>query len=318
MSSFATRVWHLIVTQGILYPFGACMLYYPTFIFIDEWFIKKKGLAFGICWVGSGIAGVAFPLIAKYALSRFSFQVTMWAWAILMFILTGPFLPFVKRRLPLSTPSSSGSQQIAPSFLSSRTFIILQFGNILQSLGYFIPSIYLATYARSVVGEIGFGTTAPIVSMNAGMTLGFIVIGLLIDRCHVVNVLFTSAIGAALSVFMVWGISISLPPLCVFAMLYGTFAGSGPAAWPGIVQLLRNRDQAIPAGFVLSLLAAGRGVGSIACGPISEALMKGGWTLTGRSKLGYGTEFGILIVFTGMTATFGALGFGARKLGIIQ
>ena len=50
-SSFATRVWHLLLTQGILYAVGACMLYYPVLLFIDEWFVQRKGLAFGVCWV---------------------------------------------------------------------------------------------------------------------------------------------------------------------------------------------------------------------------------------------------------------------------
>ena len=47
-SSFSSEVWHLILTQGILYAIGGGMVYYPTTVFLDEWFIKKKGFAFGI------------------------------------------------------------------------------------------------------------------------------------------------------------------------------------------------------------------------------------------------------------------------------
>lgn len=50
-SSFATKVWQLALTQGIMYGLGACMLYYPIFLFLDEWFVRRKGLAFGVCWV---------------------------------------------------------------------------------------------------------------------------------------------------------------------------------------------------------------------------------------------------------------------------
>lgn len=50
-SSFATQDWQLIITQGIVYAVGACMLYYPILVFIDEWFVRRKGLAFGVCWV---------------------------------------------------------------------------------------------------------------------------------------------------------------------------------------------------------------------------------------------------------------------------
>ena len=69
----------------------------------------------------------------------------------------------------------------------------------------------------------------------------------------------------------------------------------------------------------MGILAAGRGIGSIACGPISAALVQEKWPWTGQTAArGYGTSFGALIIFTGVTAVFGALGFGARRLGVIN
>ena len=50
-SSFSTHVWHLIVTQGILYGIGGGILYAPVLMFLDEWFVKRKGLAFGVMMV---------------------------------------------------------------------------------------------------------------------------------------------------------------------------------------------------------------------------------------------------------------------------
>jgi len=48
ISSFSTRVWHLILSQGVLYAIGGSMLYTPAIIFLDEWFILRKGFAFGV------------------------------------------------------------------------------------------------------------------------------------------------------------------------------------------------------------------------------------------------------------------------------
>ena len=53
-SSFATHVWHLILTQGVLYAAGGSILYFPALIFMDEWFISRKGFACGIMWAGTG------------------------------------------------------------------------------------------------------------------------------------------------------------------------------------------------------------------------------------------------------------------------
>ena len=55
-SSFSTAVWHLILTQGVLYAIGGSLLYAPTVFYLDEWFVKKKGLAFGIMWGGVGMS----------------------------------------------------------------------------------------------------------------------------------------------------------------------------------------------------------------------------------------------------------------------
>lgn len=63
-SSFATRVWQLILTQGVLYAIGGSLLYSPTMFYLDEWFVRKKGLAFGIMWAGVGTVRLPSPISA--------------------------------------------------------------------------------------------------------------------------------------------------------------------------------------------------------------------------------------------------------------
>lgn len=50
-ASFANKVSDLILTQGILFAIGGSIVYFPVLVFVDEWFIEKKGFAFGIMWV---------------------------------------------------------------------------------------------------------------------------------------------------------------------------------------------------------------------------------------------------------------------------
>ena len=47
-SSFATQVWHLIITQGILYGSGYLFIYYPVLNMLNEWFFERRGLAYGV------------------------------------------------------------------------------------------------------------------------------------------------------------------------------------------------------------------------------------------------------------------------------
>lgn len=51
LSSLSTTVPHLIATQGVFYAIGGALCYSPTIGFMDEWFVKRKGLAFGTMWV---------------------------------------------------------------------------------------------------------------------------------------------------------------------------------------------------------------------------------------------------------------------------
>ena len=51
ISSFATSVWQLLLSQGVLYAIGGGFLYYPVYIFIDEWFVRRKGFALGLIQV---------------------------------------------------------------------------------------------------------------------------------------------------------------------------------------------------------------------------------------------------------------------------
>jgi len=43
-ASFADKVSHLIFTQGTVLGIGACIIYSPIMLFMDEWFIQIKTL----------------------------------------------------------------------------------------------------------------------------------------------------------------------------------------------------------------------------------------------------------------------------------
>lgn len=55
-ASFANDVNTLICTQGAIYAIGGSIVYFPAMLFVDEWFIQRKGLAFGVLWVSSRCA----------------------------------------------------------------------------------------------------------------------------------------------------------------------------------------------------------------------------------------------------------------------
>lgn len=60
---------------------------------------------------------------------------------------------------------------------------------------------------------------------------------------------------------------------------------------------------------VFGLLAGGRGIGNVISGPLSTVLIEQGSLSSSQADsagTGFGTQYGTLILFTGITAVFGA------------
>lgn len=107
-ASCATSVVHLILTQGILYGFGGALLYNPFLFYLDEWFIRRKGLAYGIFFSGTGLCGSFIPAILEWGLNNYGFRLTLQLWAVVAVRLQPPLCP-LPSLFPSPLPQSSDS-----------------------------------------------------------------------------------------------------------------------------------------------------------------------------------------------------------------
>ena len=313
-ASFAQTVSHLIATQGVLFALGGNLIFCPTVTYLDEWFVRRKGLAIGIMWAGDGVGGVAMPLILETLLARYGFRVALRSIAVANVVLLTPLLYFLKPRLP--TPAASSTRPIDIGFLRSPYFWTLQAFNIVQALGYFLPSNYLPTYAQSLGLSSRIGSLM-LVLINLAAVFGCVAVGFLVDRVDVLNVVLGISVVSAVAVFAVWGLSTSLPVLAIFALGYGLTAGAYSCAWTGMIKNVQQRATTADANVVFGFLAAGRGLGATASGPLSEALVAGGKVLREKAEFGYGSEYGALIIFSGCTALVGGCSWAVRQVGFI-
>ncbi|KAF8830980.1 hypothetical protein HHX47_DHR1000120 [Lentinula edodes] len=53
-AAYANKMWHLILTQGIIYSVGGSLLYFPMTTYLFEWFSVRKGMANGVIYSGTG------------------------------------------------------------------------------------------------------------------------------------------------------------------------------------------------------------------------------------------------------------------------
>ncbi|KAM0814118.1 putative Monocarboxylate transporter 2 [Seiridium cardinale] len=319
MSSFCTSVPQLIGTQGILFGVGGCIAYCPCTLYIDEWFVRRKGMAYGIVWSAAGVGGVALPLLLESLLNNYGFQTATRIWACILFACSAPLSFFIVPRLPYS--ANTHNKPFNLRFITSRRFALHQVANLIQGTDYFLPNIYLATYARTTFGTSSFLSALTIIVVNISVTLGLVLMGFLSDRLQVTTCMIISAAGAATSVFLVWGLSASLPALYVFCVLYGLFAGSWASIWPAIMKEASQRSESDGHGYVdpvmvQGYLCVGRGLGNVISGPLSDSLLKG-MPWQGKAIAGYGSGYGILILYTGLTAVFSGMNFIWQQLNLM-
>ncbi|KAF2125172.1 MFS general substrate transporter [Dothidotthia symphoricarpi CBS 119687] len=309
LGSFSNNITHLILTQGIVYAIGGSLAWTPILFYIEEWWVRRRGLAFGVTMAGFGMSGAILPVVLEWLLHGYGFRTTLRVCSLMFVALNFPILFFFKPRLPLSQASQSRSFDM--SFWTCSNYLILQSGNIIQSLGFFLPAIYLPTFARSI-GANNIQSTVTVILLNAAACIGNLCMGMAVDKYHVVNCLFVTSIGSAIGVFLLWGFSTSLAPLYVFCVIYGAFAGSQASTWSAIVRGTKEKRRGADSGMVFACLSAGKGVGNLCSGPLSVALLHAGdW----HAKFAYGSGYGALIAFTGATALLSGWSYAAKRIG---
>ncbi|KAI2620347.1 MFS general substrate transporter [Hypomontagnella submonticulosa] len=301
MSSFSTTVPHLIATQGIIYAIGGGIAYCPCILYMDEWFVQRKGLAYGIMWSGTGLAGVVLPLLLEALLHSFGFRTTLRIWSGILFALTMPLAFFIKPRLPYS--ATSHRKPFNLNMFLVPTFWLYQLANVVEAMGFFLPGIYLPTYARSALGAASYSSATTVLLVNVASVFGCVAMGWFIDRFHVTTCILLSTVGATVGALVIWGLSSSLPLLYFFCIMYGLFAGSYTSTWPGVMSDVVRKGEATGSGYidpsmVFGWLAAGRGIGNVISGPLSENLIQGLPWKGDTAAYGYGSGYGSLIVFT--------------------
>lgn len=317
-SSFCNTVPQLIAIQGVLFGVGGCIAYCPCTLYIDEWFDRRKGMAYGIVWSAAGAGGVVLPLVLQALLDSHGFRTTMRIWSGIIFAMAIPLTFLVKPRLPVQ--NNRHKTPFRMRFAISKRFLLYQAANIVEATGYFLPGIYLPTFVRETAGTSNFLSALTLLLINATCTIGLVAMGSMSDKFQVPTCMLISATGAALSVLVIWGLSSSLPVTYVFCIFYGLFAGSWTSTWPGVMREIAQSGETDGYGLtdpvmVQGHLCIGRGLGNIASGPLSAALL-GGAPWKGRVGGGYGTGYGALIVYTGVTALFGVVPFFGKLMGL--
>ena len=318
LSSFSTEVWHLVATQGVMAALGCALIFSPITLSLGEWFnTSNRAVAYGITLSCKNIVGSTCPLLFRGLLDHFGLRNTLRIWAAIAAgtsVLAIFLIPTHPSRL---SPGAQRARRIPWQFLRHRTFYIYSVAIILQSCGYGLPQTYLSTYAHEVTLLSQTSATLLLTLFNIPGIASSAFFGYLSDNkrfpLSASTVTAISAVSSALSAFLFWGLTSqgSMALLVLFSITFGFFAGGYSATWGGVINEFEREaaqnDEAIDSGMMYGLLNGARGIGYVSGGLAGVPLLKVG-SMSSAGNFGYGTAYGPLIIFTGLSSIFGGWG----------
>ncbi|KAI0042829.1 MFS general substrate transporter, partial [Auriscalpium vulgare] len=268
ISSFATKVWHLILLQGVVYGTASGCLYMPVIFWLSEWFHVRRSFASAIIFSGGGFGGAAFPLAANYLLQRVGFRWTIRTIALIVAIFGGVAIIGVKPRLPI--PPASSRKTAPPldfSFLKSPVFISVGITIVLQGLAYVPVSIYIPSFAVAL-GHSRLSGTLALSTFNLATVVGQMICGYYCDLRPYTHVMLFSSVLSSILAYALWGFAHSLTLIFVFVIMFGIIGGGFSAIWTPAASEIHTSQPFPPFAF----LCGAKGLASI-LGPSIAAIL---------------------------------------------
>ena len=273
LASLATQIWHLILTQGLLYGIGSSMLYFPILAIAPEYFDTRRGAAMGFVLSGAGIGAVAFSLLIQSLITHIGLR---WTLRFLCFFVLLISSPIAMTASP-SRFTAKRNTHIDLSLARKPAFLLSTTAALLQSSGNLIPLTFLSQFSVALGYSSTFG--AALLAINSAVNAtSRILTGFAGDRFGRQNALILTVLGSAATVCGFWlasALSGSRALWIVFVVLYGITAGGYNALFPTtIVEVFGLQAYASVNGLIYFV----RGVGALFGSPVAGKVL-------GESKL---------------------------------
>lgn len=221
-ASFAKKIWHLFLTQGILFGLGMGFLFVPSVGIVPQWFTTRRSLANGFSACGSGLGGVIYSFAAGSLIKNHGVPWTFRTLGIIAFVVNTVCTLLVKDRNKII-----GSSQLAfdISLFKRAEYLLLMAFGWFSMLGYVVLIFSLANYAN----EIGLGSSqAALISafFNLGQGIGRPFVGYFSDRTGRINMATLMTFLCGVFALVIWINAKKYGVLIFFAIIGGTVGGT--------------------------------------------------------------------------------------------
>mmetsp|Transcript_10049 Transcript_10049/g.10853 ORF Transcript_10049/g.10853 Transcript_10049/m.10853 type:complete len:589 (-) Transcript_10049:180-1946(-) len=231
LASFATELWHLYLTHGLIAGFGYSACFISSVGIVGQWFKKKRGLAVGVAIAGSGIGQFGMAQVIGVLLDTVGWRQTLRYLALIngAGLMICSFL--IRRRLPCARRLFNF--QNLKEFFSNANFMFLSWGYMIFAFGMLIPNGYLVIYSK----KHGLSQTKAVLLLSVmGITngIGRVVVGQIADQSFGrLNLLKLSMICAGICT-LCWLTCKDFSSLLAFSLIYGFVGGGAVSLVPSI------------------------------------------------------------------------------------
>lgn len=220
-ASFSTEIWHLFLTQGIIFGWSVGLLFTTSMSTISQWFDRKRGVANGISAAGTGIGGLIFSLSIQAAITRLGVQWSFRIVAVCVGVVHTVCTLLIKDRNKSIRPNQRAFDH---RLFRHGGFVLVASWSCLSMLGFIVILFSLPAYAASVGMSAQQGSILSAV-LNLGVAFGRPLVGLGSDHFGRINVSGVLTLVSGLSCFVIWMWARAFGVALIFSLLNGAVCG---------------------------------------------------------------------------------------------
>ncbi|ORZ08877.1 major facilitator superfamily domain-containing protein [Absidia repens] len=273
-ASFATKVWHLALSQGFVLGLGGAFVFNSFMTYVPMYWFKYRGVATGIIYAGSGIFGLICPIAVEKGLNAIGFRWTLRVIALFALVLCFGSAVIIR---PRYAPDANVSKKLNLSkkdfkFIATKKFGVLGLCVFFQGLAYFIPNLFIQPYAL-YIGVPEQTSTTLLSILNAMTIVGQLSLGHMCDRYGYWTATAASSAVSSISTFFLWGYAEnSMGLLIAYIVIFGIFGAGFTVCFPSMVYDVADAD---PSQFTLisGAFMLLRGIGNFVGTPLGSLFL---------------------------------------------
>ncbi|KAJ2807153.1 hypothetical protein H4R20_001399 [Coemansia guatemalensis] len=301
LASFSSKVWQLMLTQGILFGVGASFLLAPSNSIAPQWFHKHRGLASGVAIAGSSIGGLWFTAATQSIIDSMGPEWALRIIGILTFVVTGTMNLLYFERVP-PTPRKNIFELKVTKRLIFWLVILELFA---AYTGYWALIFYVGTTAIQVNGTSQDGANL-LLLLNACSAVGRVLLGFVADKFGNLNTLLFCLLLTVAVEMPLWITARSLAPLYILCTIYGLISSTFISLNPVIVAVYFSSS---PLASVLGMTNLSSGLGGLV-GNLSQGTI--------FDKYDNRLQFTNTIIFSSMFLLLSAIAVLALRVHVIS